>query len=63
MAHIFWVMVSNTCFFHPELWGKRSHFDLRIFFKWVVQPPTSIGITGNLTCEFRRSLKVVEGLE
>ena len=32
---------SNICYFHPDLWGNGIQFDLRIFFKWVVQvqPP------------------------
>ena len=31
---------SNICYFHP-LSGEDSHFDFCIFFRWVVQPPTS----------------------
>ena len=31
---------SNIFYFHP-LPGEDSHFDFCIFFRWVVQPPTS----------------------
>ena len=37
---------------HPETWGFMIHFDLRIFFKWVVQKTTnyllSICLSGRL---------------
>ena len=26
---------------HPEPWGNGIQFDLRMFFRWVAQPPTS----------------------
>ena len=35
---VVWVvvsMVSKIFLFYPETWGKRSQFDLRIFFDWV----------------------------
>ena len=33
----------QTCFcFHPRTWGNDSHFDLSIFFRWVVQPSTFV---------------------
>ena len=41
--HIFWVVVSNIFYFHPYL-GKWSILT-SIFFKWVVQPPTSLALT------------------
>ena len=42
LTKINWVVVSNIFYFHPEHLGKIfTHFDLRIFFRWVVQPPTS----------------------
>ena len=27
----FWVVVSNICYFHPENWGRWTHFDEHIF--------------------------------
>ena len=33
---------SKIFYVHPETWGRWTHFDLRIFFKWVeTQPPTN----------------------
>ena len=35
--------------FHPEIWGRWTHFDLRIFFKGVaLKPPTSNQFWKNL---------------
>ena len=35
-----YVVVSFFCF-HPENWRRWTHFDFCIFFRWVVQPPSS----------------------
>ena len=35
-------MVSKIFYFHPYTWGRWTHVDLRICFKWVGEkPPTS----------------------
>ena len=31
----------NNFYFHPYIPGEMIQFDLRMFLKWVVQPPTS----------------------
>ena len=40
LTTLYQVMVSNICYFHPDPWGFMIQFDLRIFFRCEVQPPT-----------------------
>ena len=66
-------MVSNIFLFSPRKLGKMSHYDLRIFFRWVAenhhlangwQVPTSRKKVSAIACEIARIHEVnCRGLE
>jgi len=42
-------VVSNIFYFHPETWGRRTHFDS--YFSDGLKPPTSYHIEKNPFCQ------------
>ena len=54
-----WWQLKYFWSFHPETWGRWTHFDLRIFFNWVGEkPPTSyILVTWSITVDVSTGLK------
>ena len=47
--------------FHPENWGRWTHLDYRIFFRWVgSKPPTRFFLDSWCGCMFQGPLKLME---